>query len=189
MSNSIKFTGNGHIRFKKFLKNFTKEMERNVNIATKQNLLFVKKEITNGILKRKYERNAEITEMLKGQNFPLVDTSEMIQSLETKQKNAFGGEVGYLRNKKTSHGGDFFKVLTVIHDGAVIKITPKMRRFIFAKLSEKGLISTLPPKKSTGFIRIKGRPFLEEPLKDKKLNDSIIKRWEDAALKKTMKKF
>lgn len=170
--NGIKFVGDGHLKFKSLLKNFSKEMEKQIGVATKQSALFLRKEIRTRIREKKYDENAPLTIALKGQDFALVDDSEMLQAMEINIISPFKAEVGFLKIKQTSHGGDLKKVLEVLHEGKVIEVTPKMRAFFAAK--------GLRLKESTKFLTIKGRRFMGEPFEDKDVQKSIIARWENA---------
>lgn len=169
---------------------FMKILREEVDRATTRNALLVQDEIKQRILQKKYEPNSKITEILKGENFPLKDTADMIQAIEVEIRDSFTGFVGFLKNQKTSHGGDMKKVVDRLQEGFEVRITPKMRAFLFAKAREAGWEPEegQEPTGSTGVIRVPPRPFLQEVFDDKKIIGIVNRNWENA-VKMTLQRF
>lgn len=179
--NGVKLSGSGLKHFIKFIgkggKFYTKILRDEVRKATRRNLLLVEDEIKQQILKKKHEPNSAVTEAIKGENFPLKDTGDMVQAISTEMKSAYSGFVGFLKDQKTSHGGDMEKVVEILQEGFELEITPAMRKFLFATSEDPG---PKPAVGTPGVIRVKGRPFVNDVFKDKKIIQMMNKNWEMA---------
>ncbi len=180
MPGSIVFTGPGARDFEKFSNSkITMEiLKEEVGKATLRNALLLQDEIKQSILKKKFKKNAKVTQAIKGENFPLKDTGDMLSAVETELKDSFNAFVGFLENSKTSHGGNLKKVVPLLEKGFEVRITPAMRRFLFAKAAEGGGDAGGPKKASSGVIRVPGRPFLQKAFKNKKNIRKMNRNWE-----------
>lgn len=132
-----------------------------------------------------YEPNAPLTIALKGSSKPLADTGELIRSLGYQVKGHTKVKLGVGRSKQVGRR----QLYEVLHNGARIKVTPAMARFMAMKLSKmlrdgdvkgrtkanrrdhKARIAASLEKftnasrgKSLGWWVIPARPFLERPL-------------------------
>lgn len=186
-NNSIQLIGSGHLRFSHFLRTFEPIVKREIGKATKKNLLLLQRDVRNEIAKGSFQRNSMITQILKGFDQPLVERKEMVNAIEIEQKNEFSGRIGFLKDKKTSHSGDMITVAGILHDGSIasgvkIRITTAMRKYIFGSIRKKNpkMLKKLKPQRSTGFIKIKGRPFMDNVFEDKNKIKMVYLNWENA---------
>jgi len=192
MPGEIKLVGTGHIRFSRFLKTFSPQLQKEIGKATLKNALTLQTLVRQGIASRKFIKNSDLTILLKGKNMPLVDTKEMINAIEINQKTPFTARVGFLTDSETSHGGPMINVARLLHDGGTITMTPRMRRFLFAKAKERGggKRTKIKFKSSSGLIRIPPRPFMNIVFHDPAVQALMNKNWEMAvngAIRKSSK--
>ena len=115
---------------------------------------------------QRYKENSLVTELLKGGTTPVRDKGRMYGSIEFEVRDGPNGEVElvvFVKNSpKTSSGRT---IAEIIHDGAVIRVTPKMRAFLFALLARKGVLDQLPPTgPAKQYWVIPARPFIREPM-------------------------
>ena len=173
---------------------FGKRLARNVRRATKLNALAAVKEMRATIQNGGFKANAPLTVALKGSSKPLVAGGDMFQSITTEQLNDDDIFVGVLRSE------DGFDIVDIVHNGAVIPVTPAMRWMfmLLAKASDgkmdpsklEGRAAELfsqfqgwkPLAESTTTIIIPERPFAVVAFS----KDSLIKlcreNWEAAVL-------
>lgn len=108
--------------------------------------------------------NSPLTVLAKGSDKPLVDRGDLRQSISVdsvRLPKVFMAKVGVKR--ATGRGAD---VATILHEGAVIKVTPQVRAAAFAAIRKR----TGAPVQIDGgggakkqWV-IKPRPFLRDPL-------------------------
>lgn len=163
-------------------KKFEKRLKREVAKATKRNALVAEAYIKRGINRgARYEPNSVITIAIKGSSRPLVDTGALSASITSRVKwdVAF---IGVLRStqRKSRDGNsyDLLNVAFVVHEGAAIRVTDKMRRF-FALMARENPGRWFPIRPGTKIIRIPGRPFLEAALDDNAVK-TYRRNWERA---------
>lgn len=172
---TMKFKGD--IRpLKKFLNisGFKRLMDKKIRVATVKNALIMQAEIRRRIRSRRYARNAKVTLMIKGRKPPLIQTGELHRAIEREIISSFKAKVGI-------RPGENAKLAKILHEGATVKITPKVRAAIFGKIKAAGgSIKRLPSKKSKGILRIPPRRFLSEVFSDKKLRMEMNRNWEMA---------
>lgn len=173
---------------------FSKRLVRNVRRATKLNALAAAKTMREVIQSGSFKANAPLTVALKGSSKPLVGGGDMFQSVTTEAINEDEIFVGVLR----SEGG--FDVVDIVHNGAVIPVTPAMRWMfmLLAKASDgsmdpsklEGRAADLfgqfqswkPLAQSTTVIVIPARPFAEVAFNKTELIKLCQDNWEAAVL-------
>jgi hypothetical protein len=172
----IQFSGD-YKDFKKFIdkkKGFPKELEHFVKKATIKNSLIMVARIRQGMRGRKFEKNAKVTNLIKGNKSPTIDESHLHNAIAREMIDSFTAKVGVL-------DGQMARIAKVIHEGATLKITPKMRAAIFGQLRERGNLGKLDPNhKSDGFMRIKPRPFLSTVFESPTVRKELNQNWQDA---------
>ncbi len=148
-----------------------------------------------------YAPNAPLTIALKGSSKPLVDTGELIRSLGYKVKGHTKVTVGVGRSKQVGKR----QLYEVLHNGARIKVTPQMARFMAIKLSKmlrdgnfKGRtkanrrdhksriegslekMTNASKGKNLGWWVIPARPFLATPLGSDEFNEAVVRHYLEA---------
>lgn len=108
--------------------------------------------------------NAALTVAMKGSDVPLVDNNDMVQSFawEIKGDEVFSG---------VKRGAANFNVAAIVHEGATINVTKKMRGFFLFLHSQNSEILPLSPK--TRRIIIPGRPFAQATHDDSRLRPFV----------------
>lgn len=131
--------------------------------------------IKQAIERGSFARNAALTEMIKGGNTPLEDTGKKLSRALTTRLTRNEMFIG------VPVGDEFYQTARTLHEGATIKVTPKMREmFILLWLASDGGIAPssltgraaelfkrqssgwLPLRESTKAIKIPARPFIDE---------------------------
>lgn len=154
-------------------KQMNKEMERKMREAT----LFLRNEVLDYIDSEKHGiPNAPLTILIKGSSRPLVDRGDLRQSITTAVGGIgdnVHGAVGVLRSKRRK-GKRVANIALYLHEGFKIRVTEKTRRAVFAELDKrlrgkKKKRAARAARSGGGGARtwrVKGRPFIEKPLKD-----------------------
>jgi len=175
------------------LDTFADNFSRLVGLATERNAIEVRDEIRRRIDQKKYGENAPRTLILKGGGYPLVGKSGSPE----KAKGASGGGTGAALLKSLAYEmeGPLAAVVGVnrwavwkgrknigkiVHDGIVINVTDKMRKyflFLAFKYGDKGF-KPLHPK--TTKIRIPPRPFIKTVVDDGMVQARMKKEWSKA---------
>lgn len=121
--------------------------------------------------------NSPLTVLIKGSSRPLVDRGDLRQGITTEVEVSRGrvrGAVGVLRRRRQrrAKGGQARKLTNVaaaLHEGFVVRVTPAVRAAVFAELKKRrgrGVRATAGGGARTWKVR--GRPFIREPLEDAK---------------------
>jgi len=166
---------------------FPRKLRKHVRKATKKNALIAEGEIKSDISAGKFKPNAPLTAALKGSGKPLVDSGELFASIVSEDRRWDTALVGVLKNvRKRDKAGKFIpgatiKVASILHSGATIKVTEKMRRYM-AAMARKDPKHFRPIKPGTRVIVIPARPFLESAVKDKMVR-KYQNNWADAIQK------
>lgn len=176
-------------------KRFRPALERNLAKATTRNGAIVQKVIRKSIRSGAFERNAGLTEMIKGRNRPLRHGDDLIKAIHRIKTDKFTSEVGVTK------GNPLAGIAKTIHQGATIPVTPKMRALfsVLAGASDTGRnasstelrgraaeLFALQPRgwkalsRSTTSIRIPARPFLEPVQEDASLKKKAAENWANA---------
>jgi hypothetical protein len=116
-----------------------------------------------------FAENAPLTAILKGSSLPLVDDNDFVQSIthQTKGDEVF---VGVLRSSGN------FNVAAIIHEGATVKVTKKMRGFFYNLANTIAGVKPLNPK--TKKIRIPSRPYAKETFEHPSLSPYVKEQGE-----------
>jgi len=140
---------------------FERRLHKNVGKATRKVGLVAEGKIKESIYSGEYKQNSAVTVANKGSARPLVDTGQLVRSINSKTVDWMTVDVGVLRKAQvSSHGNkDIIDVATILHYGATIKVTQKMRNYFAAKSREEP-DKWRPIRSSTRFIVIPPRPFL-----------------------------
>jgi len=151
-----------------------------LNIGVKRAMtkacLYARKKVKLDIKAKKYDKNAPMTEAIKGSTTPLVDNNELVRSVTHKLfKGGYEAFVGVLKGTKRGDK-DAVDLASVLHDGAIIPVTPKMRRYFFMMFME-GNDGWYPIADDTTEIVIPPRKFLEAPLSESDVQRRIIWYW------------
>lgn len=164
----------GWSRYKKAtdVKRFHRKFQRHRKVA----LDLVAREIIREAIKRgSFDRNAALTEMIKGSNDPLVDTGKhLVRAFRTR----FYGKDLFVGIPTTD---PFYQQAKSVHEGVTMRVTDKMREmFILLWLASQGQIGPdqltgraaelykrrpdgwLPLRESTQVIKIPARRFMSE---------------------------
>lgn len=148
----------------------------------------MRKQIQGGIK----PSNAALTQAIKGGDKPLVDSSELFQSVTSRVLSDTEVFVGVLRNNGAHN------IAVVVHEGVAIKVTPAMRSMFFYLW--KASIGQMDPSKLTGraaelwqrnqdwkpllpsttAITIPARPFVEHTFQSARLKGIARYNWERA---------
>jgi hypothetical protein len=173
---------------------FGKRLVRNVRRATKLNALAAVKTMRQTIQNGSFKANAPLTIALKGSSKPLVADGDMFQSITTEALNDDQIFVGVTRKEAS------FDVVSIVHDGATITVTPAMRWMfmLLAKASSgqmdpsklEGRAAELfgkfqgwkPIGESTSAIVIPARPFATVTFSNPLLVKICRDNWEAAVL-------
>lgn len=168
-------------------------IEKEINKATAVNAMLVVKEIKRRIRAKEYAPNSALTVALKGSSTPLIDNADLFRSIQAHLVSSYQQFVGVLRGTRSKDGGDLVNIAQILHDGISIKMTPAMRRWIFAQLNDAGIKGDKSSgggkaKKSAkpGWVVIPGRPFIKDVFDDPKTKAMLKVNWEAAAKRAIM---
>lgn len=172
---------------------FAKASKKALRRASGQNGLMAKAKMRKVIQTGIKPGNAELTQAIKGDDKPLVDTSELFNAITSKVTSDTEVFVGVLRRNAKA-----FNVGMTVHDGAAITVTPKMRgMFFYLMLASTG---RMDPSKLTGraaelferfqdwkslepgttTITISPRPFVAMAFADADLKRQAKANWQKA---------
>lgn len=173
---------------------FKKRMQTEIGKATALNALLAEGAIKAGIASGKgMAKNSKFTIALKGSSRPLVASGELLKSIIGRKIRWDYAVAGVLksravRDKSTGQTNDVLNIAQILHGGATIHVSDKMRRFFFwmASRYEKGEIKEpwKPLSRRTKVIVIPPRPFLEFATEQKML-DKYADNWA-AAVQRAM---
>lgn len=130
--------------------------------------------ITRRIKTGKYKKLAPLTLLMRQMdnysNTPLFKTGQLARSITSDLVSDFMGQVGVLKQAKSSSGNEMANIALLLHNGGVIRITPKMRQAFARKLhimAKKRGVSLLGGRGSKkGRIRIPPRRYIQEVFED-----------------------
>ncbi len=179
-------------RMDSFVRKHMKKANKLNGIAT---VARIRDEINGG----SFEQNAPLTQMIKGENKPLVGAStggaggQLFQSISWKEVGKMAVFAGILKTD------NFYNIGRFIHEGGQIEVTSKMRSmFSFLWYASLGLISGAdltgraadlwkirpggwkPLKRSTNALLIPSRPFIPQAMEDSDYRNIVKKNWEMA---------
>lgn len=169
-----------------------KSVRRKFQRARKRALDQVARFMVSEIVDRgTFAANQPLTVSIKGGSTPLRDTrKKLLNSITTKNVNQYSVFIGI------SKSSDFYTQALVIHSGAAIRVTPRMRAmFRVLWLVSKGSMPAsrlggrakelwdrkpggwLPLKDSTTAIKIKARPFMDEAFGSARAKNEAYERF------------
>lgn len=172
-----------------------KHMER----ANTLNGIKAVEQIRTGISKGGFEKNADLTIAIKGEDKPLIGKSvggaggQLRQAITWKTVKKLTVFVGVLKINS------FYNIAAIVHEGGQFKVSDKMRMmFHYLWLASVGAIKPdklvgraselwqmmpgnwKPLKKSTSAIVLPKRQFINKAFEDKSFRDFVKKNWEQA---------
>ena len=174
---------------------------RHLRVATERNAKLALGAVRRGIRSGGFERNAALTIHIKGAGKkPLVDSGRrLFQGLTSEVRSDVTAFIGY------KLGAEGFAAAAAVHEGAIIKVTSKMRAmFRILWLASMGQVEPskltgraaelwarapggwLPLKPSTVVIVIPARRFIARAFTESKLKASVKRNWE-TAIKRSLK--
>ena len=124
-----------------------------------------------------YAANSAFTIAMKGSSTPLVDKGDLRRSIRTKVISWNTAFVGVLARTRVG-GKSMVNVGSILHDGATIRVTPKMRLWFAAQASTLGM---RPLSASTTVIRIPGRPFIRSVVETAGAQGLVVLNYERAS--------
>lgn len=173
-------------------KQFDKIMRRNMRRATQLNGMVVQAAYRKAIQSGIKPSNAALTQAIKGDDKPLVGTSELFNAITSKVVNDFTAFAGVLRRD------DVYNIALAIHEGVSIQVSQKMRNMFYLlwQASEgkidpseltgrpKELFEAMqnwyPLKESTNFINIPARPWMRYANDDPEMKRLLRNNWQQA---------
>lgn len=179
-------------------------MKAHIGQATELNAKLTEREVKKRIGKPSqpgWEPLSDLTKDIKRSSGMLFDKGELFKSITNKLINYKTAFIGVLRTAKRKDGGSMANIALVLHEGATIKVTQKMRRLfwvlwaarvgivdaanlvgrareIWERTRGKSKIYKLSD--NTTAIRIPGRPFFRDVFEDKAYLMTLKKNWEEA---------
>lgn len=176
----------GFRRLKRMLSpgTFERRLQKHVKAATMLNALLAEGEIKTDISANRFKKNAARTIAIKRSSKPLAGvTGELFKSVIGRAVAWDTALIGVLKskkvkNKQTGKVDDILQIAAILHDGATITVTDRMRRYFFLLASKKGS-RTMPLRASTKVIVIPPRPFLRGVTK-KRLVKKYKANWQRA---------
>lgn len=156
---------------------FRDRLITNIGRATLRIALDAEREIKEDMTKGKFKKNSPVTSFLKGSSRPLVNTGELLKAINARVTEWDQAVVGVIkaaakRDKKgkfVSHDKKLLNVARIVHEGASINVTKKMRMFFFI-LARENPGQVRPIKSTTKVIVIPPRPFLESAVKNSQVS-------------------
>jgi hypothetical protein len=196
---TVRLTGNWRgLRFLLNVARVDEALQKAVRHATGVNAQIIRREIRENIKTGKYAPsrppNAALTMFIKGSSKPLVDTGHLFQAITSEVIDFGRAEIGVSRMARDA------QVAIIVHEGAVVRVTQRMRR-MFRALADvsngkrdasslRGRAAALyarrrkgwkPLKPSTTHIVIPPRPFIAEVLESPKVQRRVYENWLEAA--------
>jgi len=155
-------------------RNFKRRLHRHVKKATELNVIAGADQVKKDIYGNKFLANSALAVAIKGSSRPLVDTGALVGSLIGRALAWNVGEIGVLRK-----GPHTQNIAVILHFGAKVPVTDKMRRYFHWLASKNPKVK--PLKKTTTVIVIPPRPFMESAL-TLGMQAEYKKNWEVAVM-------
>jgi len=135
-TSGLRLTGNWN-NFLRALdpKAFEQRLRREVRRATQRNALIVQRAIRKRIQEGDYAANSPLTLAIKApKSKPLVVSGGLFQAITQELASDFVAFVGLKFGAKGKDRQDLVNVGLALHEGFTLKVTPAMRRAVFAKM-------------------------------------------------------
>jgi hypothetical protein len=168
-------------------------------IAINKAIKVLANEVTSLVVKRVQTRIspgiADLTKMIKGKTKALIDTGELVNAITNKQLAYNTAFIGIPKNAKGKDGRNLAKIANILHEGATIKVTRRMRimfRYLWlvgqGKMDQGKLRGNAlkiwkriggrkriikPLSEGTSVIRISARRFIGDVLGSKKVKKMV----------------
>ncbi len=189
------------MQFKLDPKRFGSVLESELRRATTHSGQQIVGAIQRSMGSARYQRNAPLTILIKGNRPSLIDTGELRRAVTFYLANKQTVFVG-VRHGERANGMDMVELAQILHEGARIRVTPHMRG-LFSMLASVGrgeidasrltgraaeLANILGPRigeirplrPTTNVIVIPPRRFIEDILRNRAIRDKIKANWEAA---------
>lgn len=159
---------------------FNARFEREIMKATRANGALVAKAIRDEIKSGVPPANAALTKILKSpKNKPLIGKDAALwTSIGFEVINSFVVFAGVNKTAKGKNEEELSNIGWILHEGATVPVTAKMRAF-FWDLANKNP-NIFPLKASTTSIVIPARPFLKRAMKKISVIKAVEGNWETA---------
>lgn len=112
---------------------FKARLERNLVTAGNRIGRQFQREARSLIRAKAYAPNSPVTVILKGSSTPLVDRGDLFQQITFAVPDPYNVQLGIMRR---AVGDRQINVAAVLHEGQTIKVTPKIRAAVFAKVRD-----------------------------------------------------
>lgn len=118
-----------------------------------------------------YAKNSPFTIAYKGSSKPLVDHGDLIRALAFEVVHADGRLVlfvGINRKARSRTNARVYDIALALHEGFSLRVTPAMRRAVWAKLRQRRPKSKFrgDPSFTRLYYHIPPRPFIMGPVTD-----------------------
>lgn len=170
-----------------------KQVRANVSKALALNAKLIEKRMRSELTRGVPPRQSALQAFIKGSSKPGVDHADLFKAITSSQVKPDYYFIGVLRTN------DSYNVAEIVHNGAIIKVTPAMRGMFFmmwlvdsgrmspdkltgraAVLYERRKGEWKPLKKGTQRISIPARRFVARTMNDAKLKARIQKNFAEA---------
>lgn len=171
-------------------------IRKHLRRATQLNGKIAEKQIRHTIKTGSYVANAELTQMIKGENKPLVGVGAGAQLFGSITSRMISDATLFVGTLKSS---DVYDIAVTIHEGLSIGVTKAMRGLFFvlwqaslgkmdpAKLTARAAElfalqsdGWLPLKKSTSVLIVPARRYIEQAFADKSIRIQSKANWQQA---------
>lgn len=172
---SARFGWRGLAGLRRFLTGTTRKtaMETELSVKMNQQVQLLRADVIKYIDSERHGvANSPLTVLVKGSSRPLVDRGDLRASVNGRVDREGGlltGAVGVLRRSRSRKGGKMTNIAAALHDGYVVRVTPKVRAAVFAEMrrrrGRKKTSAAGAHASGTGSRtwKVKGRPFIEAP--------------------------
>lgn len=167
---SVKLSGD----WKKFLRKFSsrarEEFQKELGKKVQEQLRLLRRDVIRYVDSEQHGvPNSPLTILSKGSSRPLVDRGDLRESINTRTevtRTEVRGGVGVLRSSVNADGKKLWNVAAALHEGFVVRVTPKVRAALFAEMRKRrGKKVHFESSEGSRTWRVKGRPFIEDPFK------------------------
>lgn len=166
-----------------------RRLQEELRKATTKNCLLVKSAMRKRIQDRAYLPNSPLTLAIKApRTKPLIGGppgpgGDLFRAITHEVSVRADGEpVGFVGLLRTdTHKGTRYNIGIILHEGATIRVTPAMRRAVFAKARRNGkgrryLRDIAGPARGTWVIP--PRPFVRDVIQDPAIQRALLREWE-----------
>lgn len=152
----------------------TRGMTTRLSLAVRKCALFVEREIVKGIQRQRPAGGSSFaalhpfTVAQKKRSKALIHHGDLVNSITTKQVGLLAAFAGLHKMARDREGNLLINIAEIMEGGAVIDITPKMRRWLGAQ----GFYNFgSAPTSKKGVITIPKRPFIDPVVKSRAVSE------------------